>query len=526
MTDLGATTATARPGRDDNPQDAGSRRSGETAGSRRTETAGSRRTETAVSLGDTIGGRYVVEEVLGSGGMGVVVAARHATLGHRVAMKFVSASAHADADALARFSREARIIASLESEHVVRVTDFGVHAGSPYMVMDLLAGRDLSRELQERGPLPLAEAVDYLIQACDGLWSTHAKGIVHRDVKLANLFLATRADGERVIKVLDFGVSKSQPDAQDDASLTRTATMIGSPLYMAPEQIRDPRRVDERADVWSLGIVLYKLLTDQAPFSGQSTNAVCAAIAADPPAPLQSHAADLPRELEAVVFRCLEKRPEHRYPSVAALARDLAPFASEAGATLVRQLVSRAIQNDPRGGPALDGPWPDSGASLGFVSAAPSGNGPRDAGEPQARASRAWRPAVWATLGVVAIAGSLGVWLERPGPSTAESSAAATSAGIQAVLTAAPSPASLTWAAPAASSPAAPSASDTSAAASTPLASSPSPNTPIRTDAPWVPGSSREPRHPQHKRAIPAPPPRAAPAATTRFGGSALDDHQ
>ena len=343
MPDLGATAAaSARSGRD------------------------SPHSKTIVSPGDVVGGRYVVEEVLGSGGMGVVVAARHATLGHRVAMKFVSASAAADAEAHARFSREARIIASLESEHVVRVTDFGVHAGSPYMVMDLLAGRDLGCELRQRGPLPLAEAVDYVIQACDGLWSTHAKGIVHRDVKLANLFLATRADGERVIKVLDFGVSKSQPDAQDDASLTRTATMIGSPLYMAPEQIRDPRRVDERADVWSLGIVLYKLLTDQAPFSGQSTNAVCAAIAADPPAPLRSHAADLPRELEAVVFRCLEKRPEHRYPTAAALARDLAPFASEAGAAMARQLVARAADEDPRAMGAPDGPLLEPGAAPGI----------------------------------------------------------------------------------------------------------------------------------------------------------------
>jgi hypothetical protein len=463
-TDLGATAATARSARD----------SGDS--------------KTIVSPGDTIGGRYVVEEVLGSGGMGVVVAARHEALGHRVAMKFVSPSAAADAEAYARFSREARIIASLESDHVVRVTDFGIHAGSPYMVMDLLAGRDLGGELRQRGPLPPSEAVDYLIQACDGLWSTHVKGIVHRDVKLANLFLATRADGERVIKVLDFGVSKPQAEVHEDVSLTRTATMIGSPLYMSPEQIRDPRLVDERADVWSLGIVLHKLLTDQVPFSGQSTNAVCAAIAADPPTPLRSHAPRLPSELEAVVLRCLEKRPERRYPSVAALARDLAPFASEAGAALARQLVARAIDDDPRV------------AALESVASAPADS------ESRPRALRSGRVAAWVCLVALAVAGSAGVWLRHPW--SASTAIAPTTAPA---VTAIPVP------------------PDTAAVAE-PLASART----VAADAPVPATSEPEHRRLDHRRAAPSaaprvsplPAPRAASSSTSRFGGSALDDHQ
>jgi serine/threonine protein kinase len=292
-----------------------------------------------VAPGDTVGGRYVVEEVLGRGGMGIVVAARHEPLGHRVAMKLVSGSA--SADAFERFTREARIVASLESDHVVRVTDFGMHGAIPFMVMDLLSGRDLSRELKLRERLPAPEAVDYVIQACDGLWAAHAKGVVHRDVKPGNLFLATRASGERTIKVLDFGVSKLA--VEDDATeLTRTSSMLGSPLYMSPEQVRDPRNVDARADVWSLGIVLHKLMTGQAPFDGQTASALCAAIAADPPTLLRVHGPHLPAALEAVVTRCLEKSPARRYPNVVALARDLMPFATPEGRAAGAQLLARA----------------------------------------------------------------------------------------------------------------------------------------------------------------------------------------
>jgi serine/threonine-protein kinase len=488
MTDLGSTTATARSGRDTTARKA------------------------AVSPGDTIGGRYVVEEMLGSGGMGVVVAARHATLGHRVAIKLLSPTAGADADAYARFTREARIIASLESEHVVRVTDFGIHTGSPYMVMDLLAGRDLQRELRERGALPVAEAVDYVIQACDGLWSTHVKGVVHRDVKLANLFLATKADCERIIKVLDFGVSKAEDGAQEDASLTRTATMIGSPLYMSPEQIRDPRRVDERADVWSLGIVLYKLLSDEAPFSGQSTNAVCASIAADPPASLRSYAPQVPHELEGVVLCCLEKRPERRYPSVAALARALVPFASAAGAALAQQLALRASDAEPRPVPALDRAPHDSATSLGFAAGAQTGNGANGAtaSEQWVGRSRGARTTLWVGLGLLAVAGFAAVWRARL-PSAPEAATASPVTSASPIV------------APAATAP---------AIASTPI---PAVAVPVATSASAEPGLAspatvdrtreHDPRLRPKRRVVPPTPPRPTPAPS-RFGGSALDDHQ
>jgi serine/threonine-protein kinase len=307
-----------------------------------------RASEGAVSPGDVVGGRYVIEEVIGRGGMGIVVAARHEPLGHRVAMKLLLGSASADADAFDRFTREARIVASLESDHIVRVSDFGMHGAVPFMVMELLSGRDLGRELKLRESLPSSEVVDYVIQACVGLWAAHAKGVVHRDVKPGNLFLTTRANGDRVVKVLDFGVSKLAVD--DDATeLTRTSSMLGSPLYMSPEQVRDPRKVDARADVWSLGVVLHKLLTGCPPFEGQTASAICAAIAADPPTLLRAHGSHLPERLEAVVARCLEKSPARRCPSVVALARDLMPFATPSGRAVAAQLLDRANEGEDEG---------------------------------------------------------------------------------------------------------------------------------------------------------------------------------
>ena len=420
----------------------------------------------------------------------------------------------------------------VECEHVVRVTDFGVHAGSPYMVMDLLAGRDLSSELRDAGRSPLPEAVDYLIQACDGLWSTHVKGIVHRDVKLANLFLATRADGERVIKVLDFGVSKAQPDPNDDASLTRTATMIGSPLYMSPEQIRDPRLVDERADVWSLGIVLYKLLTDQAPFSGLSTNAVCAAIAADPPAPIRSHAARLPPELETVVSAV---------PREASRAAVSQRRRARAGA--------RTVRFGGRGGPGSAarrarvrrGSTRGRGArwTLAGLRNVPRPHGDHAAGERVERTERAAR-ARFARRADRRVGRSDRPRLRGLGRSLAGANAraldrcaldlcferrhrrAAGHAGPPGPLRDARFPGHLRRA-----------RFPVTSVAPVPPVTSVVPVPPVSSVVPVPPATSvtpasphRELHRPQRKRGVPPPTPRAAPAPTSRFGGSALDVHQ
>jgi serine/threonine protein kinase len=458
-----------------------------------------------LSPGDTVAGRYVVEELLGAGGMGVVVAARHAALGHRVALKLLSAATSDEADAFARFSREARVVASLSSDHIVRVIDFGMHAGAPYMVMDLLAGCDLRSEVERRKALPIAEAVDYAIQACDGLAVAHAKGVVHRDVKLANLFLSMRADGRRVVKLLDFGVSKLQGASGDDLHLTHTAAMIGSPTYMSPEQIRDPRAVDARADIWSLGVALYKMLTDAAPFEGLSASALCAAIAADPPAPLRSRAPHLPQRLDAIVLKCLEKRPDLRYSSVASLARELAEYASPQGKLLAERLVADAVA-DGTLEDLSDAPSSSRGPHALDQLAATSVVDARESAT-RRRHELARR---FATFGsIVAIASVVAVITTRArgravAPAEPTSSATASPTVAFASASSAPLPASF-----AASTP-------SSLHSPEPIASFAAAPSPLR--------SVRPPRRPPSGPGMVAAP-RGSVAPSVNFGGSALDDH-
>jgi serine/threonine-protein kinase len=299
----------------------------------------------AVRPGEVIAERYVVEEVLRSGGMGLIVRARHRALGQTVAIKFIRESLASDAEVFARFSREARTVASIQSDKVVRMLDFGVlPQGLPYMVMEYLSGQDLKCELTRRATLPIEEAVDYAIQAADGLAAAHARGVIHRDIKLANLFLVEHSKTQRSIKVVDFGVSKLDRPA-DDLELTGTAVSLGSPTYMSPEQIRSARNVDLRTDIWSLGVVLYKMLTGAFPFSGNDVGAISAAIAADAPVAPRQLRPEIPAELEAVVLRCLEKKKEARFDSTASLARALAPFASET-CRLAAQHVTTCTPDD------------------------------------------------------------------------------------------------------------------------------------------------------------------------------------
>jgi len=276
--------------------------------------------------GDIVADKYKVEHVLGRGGMGLVLAAEHVQLRERVALKFLTSKADRDSASNERFMREARVTAKLRSEHAARVTDFGVlDDGTPFMVMEYLEGRDLKQELAAEGPLPVEVVVEYLVQACMGLAEAHARGIVHRDLKPSNLFLTHRPDGTPLIKIMDFGVSKMRDPDEMDQELTREGTLLGSPKYMAPEQLRASGTVDARADVWSLGAIAYELLSGRPPFQAESTAALCFMVLSDhQPAPLAGEVAGVTEALQNVVFSCLERDLTRRIPDVATLVDRLA----------------------------------------------------------------------------------------------------------------------------------------------------------------------------------------------------------
>ncbi len=318
--------------------------------------------------GDILAGKYRVEAVLGHGGMGVVVAAVHRDLGQRVALKVMFSSARRSKDAVARFLREAQTASMLRSEHSVRILDVGrLKRGEPYIVMEFLAGANLAQVLASRGPLPPSEAVDHVLQACEAIAEAHRIGIVHRDLKPANLFLTVRADRSPCVKVLDFGVSKVAWLAAEGfvPDLTATMELMGTPMYMSPEQVRASKAVDPRMDIWALGVVLYELMAGQPPFWADTLPAISARIVGDPPTPLRVLRPDIPAPLEAVVLRCLEKEAAARPQSVLDLARALAPFASRVGKASVReiegiaQLPVDALANEPLAIPAAatQVPW-------------------------------------------------------------------------------------------------------------------------------------------------------------------------
>ena len=303
-----------------------------------------------VEIGECVADKYRIREVLGSGGVGVVVAADHLELEEIVALKFLKRRASSDAVLLKRFMREAKAAARLKSEHATRVMDVGrLDDGSPYMVMEFLNGSDLSAVLTEHRKLPVEVAVDFILQACEAVAEAHSHGIIHRDLKPANLFLTKRADGSPLIKVLDFGIAKANSEnALEDSAkrLTSSQAMVGSPLYMSPEQIQSPQDVDARSDIWSLGVILYELLTGRPPFDGTTLPTLLAALLSSTAEPMRMRRLDLPEELDRAVLRCLHRDRDQRPQDLGALARDLVPFASEHGRPYVHRIVSVLERRD------------------------------------------------------------------------------------------------------------------------------------------------------------------------------------
>jgi hypothetical protein len=277
-----------------------------------------------VQVGEVVAGKYRIERQLGSGGMGVVMAARHLALDEPVALKFVLGHRAGEREAIERMLREARATFRLRSKHAVRVHDVGeLPSGTIYIVMELLEGRDLRAELTARGPLPEKEVVAHVLDTCDALEEAHALGIVHRDLKPHNLFLARSLQGGRIVKVLDFGMSKVDPELFEAGPLTRPETALGTPRYMAPEQWKSAAGVDARADIWALGVVMFELLTGKAPLAGlRPQDRIARMLGGGIPSPRELRP-ELSEAITRVVMRCLRGNPAERWPSVTHLATAL-----------------------------------------------------------------------------------------------------------------------------------------------------------------------------------------------------------
>ncbi len=298
--------------------------------------------------GEVVAGKYRIEGVLGAGGMATVYSAWHAELEQRVALKMLHAAHGADATTVKRFVREARNVARIQSEHVAHIMDVGRHSsGQAFMVMEYLEGSDLAVLLKQRGPLAVGDVADYLVQVCHALAVAHGMGIVHRDLKPANLFLTHRVDDTACVKVLDFGIATAFYEPPQLGELTSTTNVIGSPKYMSPEQLANAKDVDPRSDIWSLGVIAYRLLTGQLPFMGSNIVdfAMNLSIA---PVPPRAHRPEIPEAFEAIVMRCMERDRERRWPDVDGLVTALAPFLTPAVSPLVGSIHRIADGNRGR----------------------------------------------------------------------------------------------------------------------------------------------------------------------------------
>jgi serine/threonine-protein kinase len=290
-----------------------------------------------VQIGQKVADKYRIERVLGSSGMGIVYLAEHEEIGQWVAIKFLLEAAK-NPQAFARFKREARVMAKIKNKHAVRIVDVGqLNEDTPYIVMEYLEGRDLSTIMKANGPMPITMACDVAMQVAEALASAHAAGVVHRDLKPSNIFLSPLPDGSQHVTVIDFGVAKLRSDREDNKEeVTHTSMLIGSPRYMSPEQVSASRNVDHRADVWALGVIFQEMLTGQRVFHGDGIGMLLAAIAAQPPTPIQQLLPAIPADIAELMFYTLQKDPAARTPNIAEFAARVAQFVPDGEARLGR----------------------------------------------------------------------------------------------------------------------------------------------------------------------------------------------
>ena len=272
-------------------------------------------------IGATVAGKYQIKRVLGQGGMGTVFLATHTLLDRPVALKILHPGTIEHPAAAQRLLREGRALARLRGEHIARVLDVEAPENGPcFLVLEYLDGEDLGAIIKHSGLLPVNVAVTYILEACEALTEAHAQGIVHRDIKPSNLFLTTLANGSPGIKVIDFGISKQ---TDQGAVLTNSRSVIGSPCYMAPEQLRSSENLDARCDIWSLGVVFYEMLTGKLPHSATNVLELCASILESAPKSPRALRPEVPQAIDAAVRKCLARDPNERFASVGELAQSI-----------------------------------------------------------------------------------------------------------------------------------------------------------------------------------------------------------
>lgn len=370
-----------------------------------------------MSLADSqtvVGGKYRLLRVLGQGGMGTVYEARHEVIGRRFAIKFMHPELAERPEVIARFKREAQAAGALENENIAAVTDFGMaEDGAPYIVMEFLQGEDLAGLLTRVGALPVPRAVYAAIQACRGLEAAHAHGIIHRDLKPENLFVTKRGDGSDLIKVLDFGIAKLRSGG-DSGTSTSTGMTLGTPFYMPPEQARGQKDIDQRADIYAVGVILYELLSGQKPHGGDGYNAIMYQILTQAPTRLETLRPNLPQGLAHIVHKAMAFEPNERFQRAAELVSALAPFAGRAITPVDsgERPASRATSLATDLQTALTPP--DVQATAYSPAATSNASGPSVTPVPQASKSSK-RTLFWVLTGVALLAGGAAAkFLQKP----------------------------------------------------------------------------------------------------------------